>query len=593
MNANSNNTTDGDPCQNLAHLVAGLLRYRQQLYSEHERLSAGLSVELPRLLKIDISPDLAGIATSHPLFKGIGGLEDSVRNVSLACAALEDALQQASNAASQRSRAEAEAASLASGISGRKTLLLLLTGLLTVIAVLVIGFAAESWLVGVALAVVSFLLFLLMHVSEKKSAKKHALVDSALYENEKQALAFAETTREELAVAWHALISRTEEGAKSQLAAIDTELKTNAREWHDYYHALPPFVRCAWDASEWAAPLPKSPSLPDYVVTGHCTASLGNPDSVFSYPRVLSFIGHDVSLSLLGAKNVSLMHGIILQLAANFGRRARFSLLNPSGERLAFPMQNKLPENLVRKINNNDVSAGLGEIDDERDHIITNLLGGKRFEQLAAQTPEAVRYEFIFAANYPDGYDTPTIECLAKLAKNGPAAGKYVFFQLASSYKKRPATNTIPVNTDSAPFTPLPGMSGECLSGPKDDGVMDAILEAIRNATAALSKPWPQTDFSGDWWKNKGDDKLAAVQVGEIYNALVTDVTGFGVFAECVPGSEGLCLINELTGLQGSNPSGVCKAGDTITVKCLSVDGGNIRLSMRDARKDNIPSKTP
>ncbi|MHC4622602.1 MAG: polyribonucleotide nucleotidyltransferase [Planctomycetota bacterium] len=74
-------------------------------------------------------------------------------------------------------------------------------------------------------------------------------------------------------------------------------------------------------------------------------------------------------------------------------------------------------------------------------------------------------------------------------------------------------------------------------------------------------------------------------QVGRIYKqSRVVSVKDFGVFVEITPGVEGLCHISELSDGYVKNVDEVCKVGDEIPVKLLSIDDqGRFKLSRRAA----------
>jgi polyribonucleotide nucleotidyltransferase len=77
-------------------------------------------------------------------------------------------------------------------------------------------------------------------------------------------------------------------------------------------------------------------------------------------------------------------------------------------------------------------------------------------------------------------------------------------------------------------------------------------------------------------------------KVGKIYNnCRVVTVREFGAFVEFVPGVEGLCHISELSDGYVKNVDDVCKVGDLIPVKLLSIDDqGRYKLSRRAALVD-------
>jgi polyribonucleotide nucleotidyltransferase len=74
-------------------------------------------------------------------------------------------------------------------------------------------------------------------------------------------------------------------------------------------------------------------------------------------------------------------------------------------------------------------------------------------------------------------------------------------------------------------------------------------------------------------------------QVGRIYQqSKVVSVKEFGAFVEILPGVEGLCHISELNDGYVKNVEDVCKMGDLIPVKLLSIDEqGRFKLSRKAA----------
>ena len=74
-------------------------------------------------------------------------------------------------------------------------------------------------------------------------------------------------------------------------------------------------------------------------------------------------------------------------------------------------------------------------------------------------------------------------------------------------------------------------------------------------------------------------------KVGQIYQqSKVVSVKDFGVFVEISPGVEGLCHISELSDGYVKSVDEVCKMGDLIPVKLLSIDDqGRLRLSRKAA----------
>ncbi len=74
-------------------------------------------------------------------------------------------------------------------------------------------------------------------------------------------------------------------------------------------------------------------------------------------------------------------------------------------------------------------------------------------------------------------------------------------------------------------------------------------------------------------------------KVGWIYHdSKIVSLKDFGVFVEIIPGVEGLCHISELSDSYVKNVEDVCKVGDLIPVKLLSIDDqGRFKLSRKAA----------
>jgi len=79
----------------------------------------------------------------------------------------------------------------------------------------------------------------------------------------------------------------------------------------------------------------------------------------------------------------------------------------------------------------------------------------------------------------------------------------------------------------------------------------------------------------------------ASVQIGRIYRGKVSSVKDFGAFIEIIPGKDGLCHISELAEGYVSSVADVCKVGDILDVKVLSVDEQDrVKLSRKAAMKE-------
>lgn len=75
----------------------------------------------------------------------------------------------------------------------------------------------------------------------------------------------------------------------------------------------------------------------------------------------------------------------------------------------------------------------------------------------------------------------------------------------------------------------------------------------------------------------------AEVEVGAVYDGLVSKVVDFGAFVTIMPGTDGLVHISQITTQRVENVSDYLKEGQIIKVRVMDVDQrGRIKLSMKD-----------
>jgi polyribonucleotide nucleotidyltransferase len=84
----------------------------------------------------------------------------------------------------------------------------------------------------------------------------------------------------------------------------------------------------------------------------------------------------------------------------------------------------------------------------------------------------------------------------------------------------------------------------------------------------------------------------ASVQVGRVYDGIVTSVKDFGAFIEILPGRDGLCHISELAEGYVSSVGDVCKVGDHLQVKVIAVDEQDrVKLSRRAVLREQAQNE--
>lgn len=82
---------------------------------------------------------------------------------------------------------------------------------------------------------------------------------------------------------------------------------------------------------------------------------------------------------------------------------------------------------------------------------------------------------------------------------------------------------------------------------------------------------------------------ISGIKDGDIFDAVVTTVANFGVFAKISVNKsdvEGLVHVSELSWGKVAHPSDMLKVGDKIRVKVIGTKEGKLALSMKHAQKD-------
>jgi polyribonucleotide nucleotidyltransferase len=128
----------------------------------------------------------------------------------------------------------------------------------------------------------------------------------------------------------------------------------------------------------------------------------------------------------------------------------------------------------------------------------------------------------------------------------------------------------------------LIGPGGKTIRGIQDDtGVTIDVEEDGTVTIAGASEAAARAGLA------RVEALTASVQVGRIYDGVVTSVKDFGAFIEILPGRDGLCHISELAEGYVSSVGDVCKVGDHLQVKVIAVDEQDrVKLSRRAAMRE-------
>ncbi len=398
------------------------------------------------------------------------------------------------------------------------------------------GFAA-GWIVlivGVVMIFTSIRLFaiiplglglwLLLKANSRAGLLRANLAEAAeLLQAEKAA---EEVAAHRLNEARQSILPALAELARASEKFFSESLEADARSWRAVWDALPPFLRDDWSEEAWRAhDFKLSCRLPVFVA-GTLYEQPAESSTPFALPYFAPFLGSNRVTVFAGATEttLSLMHAVILQLAAMLPYAATFTLLDPAGAGRAFPMQRSLP--YAPRVGA-DLFRELEPVLEDVNRIIHTYIDDRTrsFEELPEQIQANERFQFIFAANFPDGYDRRTIEALQKIAKNGPIAGKYLFIQ-HSAEKQLPKDMSWEefgerwhFNADRPPRdSEIEGCEVRPLSCPAG-GAQAAVLNSLAAAKPPETKVAWQDLVAADpakWWPKEASEEAARMVIAPV-----------------------------------------------------------------------------
>ena len=123
----------------------------------------------------------------------------------------------------------------------------------------------------------------------------------------------------------------------------------------------------------------------------------------------------------------------------------------------------------------------------------------------------------------------------------------------------------------------LIGPGGKVIRGIQDESGATVNVDDQGNVTvSAIDRR------SGVKARRMIEEMMMEAEVGKTYTGKVKSITSFGAFVEFLPGKDGLVHVSELDFKRVEKVEDVVALGDTLTVKCIGIDGqGKVRLSRK------------
>ncbi len=193
--------------------------------------------------------------------------------------------------------------------------------------------------------------------------------------------------------------------------------------------SLPFETAAGWDDPRWNSWQPEAALDETRIRIGDLLDSRF-VDTVIT-PAYAPFIGQNRTVIIrtsgaTAARGAALLQSLVIRTALLFPHQTRYTLLDPAGNGINFPMQARLP--LVRP-HGADTRRELDDVIDDIRRILQTVLGPTigSFELIPEEQRVNERYQFVFAADFPNQYSHAAIDALASVGNTGPKAGVYLF----------------------------------------------------------------------------------------------------------------------------------------------------------------------
>lgn len=206
-------------------------------------------------------------------------------------------------------------------------------------------------------------------------------------------------------------------------------LNQNARTFEETLAARPLASAAGWGEPRWQSWDPDSSVGEPFIRVGELVEQRSGGG--LHVPGFAPFIGQNRTVvigtsSKSAEQGVALLQSLLVRTALMLPHQARYTLLDPAGHGIAFPMRRFLPQ--VQE-HSGDVRRDLDQVIAQIQRIIENYLDASvtSFEAVPADLRVNERFQFVFAADFPNRYDRRAIEALQSVGNTGPVAGAYVF----------------------------------------------------------------------------------------------------------------------------------------------------------------------
>ena len=218
---------------------------------------------------------------------------------------------------------------------------------------------------------------------------------------------------------------------------FESFLTANSHKFNEVLAERPLPSVAAWKEPRWSSWAPDSSAAESLMRVGDLVEQRSN--GKLRLPGYIPFIGMNKTIVIMGSGNAAeasaaLMQSLLIRTALMLPHQARYTLLDPAGNGIAFPMRRFLP---IVQEHSGDIRRDLDQVTSQIQRIIETYLDASTtsFERVPHELRINERFHFVFAADFPNRYDRRAIEALQNIANTGPVAGTYVFIHYNQNHE--------------------------------------------------------------------------------------------------------------------------------------------------------------
>lgn len=275
----------------------------------------------------------------------------------------------------------------------------------------------------------------------------------------------------------------------------------------------------SWSPPVWNPDDKSQNAIPSLIRIGEFLENRKGGINNFRIPAFAPFIGQNRTIIIKTKddefdKGLSLLQSLLIRISAMLPHQATFTLLDPAGNGAAFPMHRHLSN--VRE-SGDDTRRDLDRVIQDIQRINRMYLDASSpsFEVVDPKLRINERFQFVFAADFPNKYDRRAIEALQSIANTGPRTGTYVFIHNNADHELPRDLSLDEFKNAAYIDLTAQGTSTACHlkfipDRAPDAQLQDIVFERLRTAKPPERKvDWALIEPKSDWWIEEARENIA------------------------------------------------------------------------------------